>query len=60
MRGGGWRGAGGRGVDESEHPVGGNALSPAVRLFPYSNSQGGWSLSLTLLFPVELSDIPGE
>ena len=41
VRGGGWRGAGRRGVDESEHPVGGNASSPAVRLFPYGSSQGG-------------------
>lgn len=24
----------GSGVDESEYPVGGNALSPAMRLFP--------------------------
>lgn len=60
VRGGGWWGAGERGVDKSEHLVGGNASSPAVRLFPYSNSEGGWSLSPSLLFLIELPDIPGE
>lgn len=60
VRGGWWWGAGGRGVDKRKHLVGGNASSPAVRLFPCSNSEGGWSLSSTLLFLIELPDIPGE